>query len=64
MEMRTYRLFLIWSLAFHLYSTPLCLNLRELEERLGSLSGHPETGSHDIRARLVYDPTVFPDGHL
>jgi len=28
----TYRLFLMWSLAFHLYSTPLYLNLRDLQE--------------------------------
>lgn len=29
----TYRLFLIWSLVFHLYSTPLYLNLRDLREK-------------------------------
>jgi hypothetical protein len=60
----TYRLSLVWSLAFHLYSVPLCLNLRDLQKKSDFLSDYPVLGSQDVRARLVYDLTIIFDGQL
>jgi len=52
------------SLAFHLYSIPLYLNLRDLQVKSDFLSGHLRVGSQDVRARLVYDLAILFDGHL